>query len=93
MTAPQKAQIPAATGKSAYKNLNTAIFAPAEAIDKPFATMQAKFAILGHCLTRSQRADDGRTTYTVCRWGQSRVFSHWGDVCAFLVQIGGKHGL
>ncbi len=90
MKAPQKAQSPGATGQSADENQDPAIFAPAEPAYKPFATMQAAFALRGHCLTRSQRADDGRTTYTVSRWGQSRSFGHWHDVCAFLVQIGGR---
>ena len=90
MKAPQKAQSPRATGQSADETKDTAIFAPAEPADKSFATMQAAFALRGHSLTRSRRADDGRITYTVSRWGQSRAFSHWHDVCALLVQIGGR---
>lgn len=89
MKAPQKAQSPGATGQSADETKDTAIFAPAEPADKPFATVQAAFALRGHSLTRSRRADDARITYTVSRWGQSRAFSHWNDVCAFYVQIGG----
>ena len=88
MKAPQKAQSPGATGQSADETKDTAIFAPAGPADKSFAKMRAMFALRGHCLTRSHRADDGRITYTVSRWGQSRVFSHWHDVCAFLLQIG-----
>ena len=90
MMAPQKAQSPGATGQSADETKDTAIFAPAEPADKQFATLQAQFAMLGHSLTRSHRADDGRITYTVSRWGQSRAFGHWHDVRAFLVQIGGR---
>ncbi len=90
MKEPQKAQSPGVTGQSADETKDTAIFAPAEPADKPFATVQAAFALRGHSLTRSRRADDGRTTYTVSRWGQSRALSHWNDVCAFLVQIGGR---
>lgn len=88
--APQKAQSPGATGQSADETKDTAIFALAEPADKSFATLQAQFAMRGHSLTRSHRADDGRITYTVSRWGQSRAFSHWHDVRAFLVQIGGR---
>ena len=53
------------------------------------ATMKAKFALLGHTLQASTRADDGRVTYTVSRWGQSRCFTSTHDVQAFLAQIGG----
>ena len=56
--------------------------------EKQFATMQAKFALGGHALNRSTRAEDGRTTFTVSRWGQSRSFTHWNDVLAFATQIG-----
>jgi len=45
--------------------------------------------VRGHALQRHTRADDGRVTYTVSRWDQSRAFSHWHDVQAFLVQVGG----
>jgi hypothetical protein len=57
--------------------------------DKAFANTQAAFALRGHALSRSVRADDGAVVYVVSRWGMSRTFSHWGDVLAFLAQIGG----
>ena len=57
--------------------------------DKTFHTIAAKFALKGHALHRSVRADDGRVTYTASRWNQSRTFSYGGDVLAFLTQIGG----
>lgn len=57
--------------------------------EKTFATIAAKFALKGHALHRTVRADDGRVTYTASRWNQSRTFSYWGDVLAFLTQIGG----
>ena len=47
------------------------------------------FAKQGHMLQRSFRVGDGRVTFVVSRWGQCRTFSHWGDVQAFLTQIGG----
>jgi hypothetical protein len=56
---------------------------------KDFHLTAARFAIKGHALQRSIRADDGRVTYTVSRWDQSRSFTHWNDVLAFLAQIGG----
>lgn len=63
--------------------------APGVPDSKTLGTVSAQFAIKGHALRTSTRADDGRTTYTVSRWNQSRVFTHWHDVKAFLTQIGG----
>lgn len=60
--------------------------------DKTFHTIAAKFALKGHALHRSTRADDGRVMFIVGNWGQSRAFSTWHDVMAFLVQIGGSNG-
>lgn len=63
--------------------------APGVPDEKTFSTIAAKFALKGHALHRTTRADDGRVTFICTRWGQSRVFAHWNDVCAFLAQIGG----
>ena len=64
--------------------------APGVPDDKTFHTIAAKFALRGHALHRTVRADDGRVTFTVSRWNQSRAFTHWNDVLAFLTQIGGE---
>ena len=64
--------------------------APGVPDDKTFHTIAAKFAMKGHALHRTVRADDGRVTFTVSRWNQSRAFTHWNDVLAFLTQIGGE---
>ena len=58
--------------------------------EKTFHTIAAKFAMKGHALNRTVRADDGRVTYTASRWNQSRAFTHWHGVLAFLTQIGGE---
>ena len=63
--------------------------APGVPDEKTFATVLAAFALKSHALHRTTRADDGRVTYTVSRWGQSRAFTHWNDVTTFLVQVGG----
>jgi len=63
--------------------------APGVPDDNTFNTTAAKFALKGHALHRSVRADDGRVTFICSRWGQSRVFAYWNDVLAFLAQIGG----
>ncbi len=91
MNAPQKSECPLAGGQVAEETKErTAIVAPSEAMGKEYATLQAEFAFLGHCLGHSRRADDGRVTFTVSRWGQARNFSHLGDVRAFLAAIGGR---
>ena len=64
--------------------------APGVPDDKTFHTIAARFALKGHALHRTVRADDGRVTFTVSRWNQSRAFTHWNDVLAFLTQIGGE---
>ena len=56
---------------------------------KTFTTIQAQFALKGHTLQEQYRADDGRVSYLVSRWGQSRTFTHLHDVQSFLTQIGG----
>ncbi|TWD77470.1 hypothetical protein FB547_1094 [Variovorax beijingensis] len=77
MSAPHKSASPVAAG----------LVAPSAATAKDFATVTAKFAIKGHVLQRNVRADDGCVMFTVSRWGQSRSFTHWNDVYAFLAQI------
>ena len=64
--------------------------APGVPDEKTVATIAARFALKGHALNRTVRADDGRVTFTVSRWNQSRAFTHWNDVLAFLTQIGGE---
>lgn len=63
--------------------------APGVPDEKTFHTIAARFALKGHALHRTVRAEDGRETYFVSRWGQSRAFTSWHDVLAFLAQIGG----
>jgi hypothetical protein len=48
------------------------------------------FAKQGHMLQRQIRADDKRVSFIVSNWGQSRMFSDWHSVQAFLSQIGGR---
>ena len=68
MTAPQKAQSPAATGLIADENTNTAILTEADAERKRFDTMAARAAIKGHVL---QKLGSG---YLLSRWGHVRHF-------------------
>ena len=87
MTAHEKAAQGVSSTPAASENHYTSIVA----CDKTYATLQAKFALLGHSLTRSHRANDGRCTFVVERWGQARYFTHSHDLAAFLTQIGGSN--
>ena len=92
MTAPQKSESPLAGGQVADQNTeNGSIVAPTVTAAKDFATITAKLALKGHALQRNVSANDGLVTFVVVsRWGQSRSFTHWNNVCAFLAtQIGG----
>ena len=91
MNAHKKAAQGVSSTLAASKNYYSSIVASAKIKDKSYATLQAKFALLGHALTRSHRADDGRCTFVVERWGQARYFTHSHDLAAFLTQIGGSN--
>ena len=56
---------------------------------KQYATLQAKFALLGRTLTRAHRAHDGRISYVVARLSEARYFSHWSDLQAHLAALMG----
>ncbi|WP_096699137.1 hypothetical protein [Polaromonas sp. AER18D-145] len=89
MSAAQKSECQSGDWQNANLKTDAATVAPAENIGKQYATLQAQFALLGHSLQHTRRADDGRVTFVVSRWNQSRFFSHLNDVRAFLTQIGG----
>lgn len=69
---------------------NGATPAPGVPDAKTLTTVAAAFALKGHALRTTTRADDGRVTFTVSRWNQSRAFTHWNDVLAFLAQVEGQ---
>ena len=56
---------------------------------KTFSTLQAQAARAGHELTHTRHEGTGMTLWQVSRWGQSRQFSEWSEVCAFVAHIGG----
>lgn len=91
MSAAQKSESPGGTGQVANLKTDAASLPTAQNLSKQIATLQAQFALLGHTLQTSKRADDDRVSYTVSRWGQSRCFTSTHDVQAFLNQIGGAH--
>lgn len=56
---------------------------------KAFSTEQARAARAGHELTQTRHEGTGMTLWQVARWGQTRQFGEWGEVCAFVAHIGG----
>lgn len=81
------------TGTQQTEATSTAIVAQHRPSGKEFSTLQAQFARRGHELKSKQHLA-GLTLFEVTRHGQTRVFSHWHDVIAFLAQVqqGGQHG-
>lgn len=57
---------------------------------KAFSTLQAQAARAGHELTQT-RHETGLMLWQVARWGQTRQFSKWAEVCQFVARIGGGH--
>lgn len=91
MSAPLKSESPGGTGQVANLKTDATSLDAAQNLSKQIATLQAQFALHGHTLQTSKRADDGRVSYTVSRWGQSRCFTCTHDLQAFFVLIGGVH--
>ena len=57
--------------------------------EKAFATLQARFALLGHCLYRTDAAN-GTGVFLVSRWGMVKELPDMVAVARFLTLIGGK---
>ena len=57
--------------------------------EKAFATLQARFALLGHCLYRTDAAN-GPSVFLVSRGGMVKELPDMAAVCSFLALIGGK---
>ena len=55
---------------------------------KAFASLAARFALVGHTLTRSNPADDA-VMYYAERWGLHRALPDLDAAAQFLTQIGG----
>jgi hypothetical protein len=56
--------------------------------DKAYATLAARYALAGHALVRSDRAD-GPISYYATRWGSVKVLRDLQAAADFLVQITG----
>jgi hypothetical protein len=57
--------------------------------DKEFATWQARFALLGQRLMRSN-PKDGVESYYVTRWGMAKELHTFMELQAFYFKLGGK---
>lgn len=86
MSAPQKDESPGAAGHFENQSTNAANVPLNQ--DKKFATVQARFALLGFVFQRVCRTDDG-VNFVASKRGAERYFNLLGDAERFLVQIGG----
>lgn len=82
MDAQEKAAGVLDTPSTASQTDHTAILGNREADRKEYGTLQAQFALLGITLNRSHRAHDGRISYAVIRYSQTRYFTHLHDLQA-----------
>lgn len=89
----QKTICPAATGQSAEKNTDTAIFSQPVDLGKAEATLMAQLALKGHAVYRV--AQDTRIShpapkdsYIVTRWGMVRHCTDLEALEAFARQVG-----
>lgn len=89
MTTNRKAVGVLDTPATAQESERTAILEPRAMDRKEFDTLRARFACRGFALSRVFRTDDGRPTYHVTRFTQTRVFSHPHDLGAFLSVVEG----
>lgn len=87
MSAPQKSESPVAAGQIADQN---AVSVSIVRDEKPFCNLRAAFALKGHTLTRTDRAD-GVVTYFVSRWGMVRHLGSLDEARGFLRMIGGAY--
>ena len=55
---------------------------------KIFATLAARFAMVGHVLVQSNPAH-GPVSYYATRWGMAKMLPNLDAAEAFLIQIGG----
>jgi hypothetical protein len=81
------------TEHSSRESIDARILQETQRQRKAFVTMQAQFARVGYEL-KSKHHPAGITLFEVTRHGQTRIFSAWHDVGAFLAQVQGgvRHG-
>lgn len=92
---PQKANAPGegaftgTTGTQQTEVTSSPIVAQFLPSAKTFSTLQAQAARAGHELTASRHDGTSLVLWQVSRWGQSRQFSEWSELCSFVAHIGG----
>lgn len=74
------------TEHSSRESIDARILQETQRQRKAFVTMQAQFARVGYEL-KSKHHPAGLTLFEVTRHGQTRIFSAWHDVGAFLTQL------
>lgn len=92
VNAPGKGAFTGTTGTHQTEATSAPIVQETQRQRKEFYTRQAEFARVGYEL-KSKHHLSGLTLFEVTRHGQTRIFSAWHDVGAFLVQVqqGGRH--
>jgi hypothetical protein len=80
------------TERPCKETFDTSIVSQYRPSVKEFETVRAQLALRAHTLTAKPH-QSGLTLWEVGKWGQTRVFSAWHDVGAFLTQLQGmRHG-
>ena len=92
--APGEGAFAGTTGTQQTEATSTPIVPQCLPSTKSFSTLQAQAARAGHELTASRHEGTGLMLWQVARWGQTRQFSEWDEVFAFVCHIGGgpRHG-
>jgi hypothetical protein len=76
------------TGSLENHTTNDLDFSIGERHRKAFKTLAARFALIGHTLTRSDPAD-GAVMYYAGRWGLQKALPDLDAVQQFLAHVGG----
>lgn len=79
---------PTGSDNSTAGGTDSAIVSDTTDASKTFASLAARFALVGHTLTRTNPAD-GAGIYYAARWGMSRALPDLQAAAQFLAQIGG----
>ena len=63
----------------------------AELSEKEFRSLQARYALAGHALKRSE-SGDGQVSYFSTRWGMTKELANRNEVEGFIDRLTGKGG-
>lgn len=82
---------PATTSPKTRENATLRAVGTAEADCKFFATLQARAALAGVALSRTED-DCGREVFIASKWALTKELASLAEVEELLVRIGGQHG-